>query len=86
MNNAPMTAEQFNAKVGVGSFTFTGINPQPQVVFETGLNRECSIHKIPMNNIQHPMKPLGVIMAQYCPECLKDLQQYNQQIREGNNG
>lgn len=41
-------------------------------VIENSFNKTCPIHNVPIVNLQHPMKPLGVIMAQVCPECQKE--------------
>jgi len=70
--NEPMTVEAFNRQLGMGSYTFTGAPVGIKV--ENGLNRTCPIHLVPMQNIQHPTKPLGVIVAQICPECQKQFE------------
>lgn len=67
MNNEPMTVEQFNRMLGMGSCNITPNQFVKKV--EGGLNRICPIHLKPMEDIQHPMKPLGVIVAQICRLC-----------------
>lgn len=64
------TAKTFNAQF-TGSVEFEPDAPAYTLQVENNLNRVCKIHNIPMKNLQHPMKPLGVIMAQICPECEK---------------
>jgi hypothetical protein len=77
MNNEPMTVEQFNNQIGTGCYTWT--NDTPAVInVESGLNRTCPIHSTPMENIQHPMKPLGVIVAQICRQCQEELEKAKQ--------